>query len=142
MKKKKLFMIIVLFLSIITACTNDDKNKENVDLDDINQENKINSIEEFENEIKVLKLNYDKVQMVAGFVGAKEGIKLYIGNSKLEIYKFDKQSSDYQKAYNNQKIIVNGKNEYSAIVKNGYALLIDEDFPEYDKIISIFERLN
>ncbi len=73
--------------------------------------------------------------------GAKTGNKYISENKALEIYQYEKSSDSYKNAEKNQKITVEGFGDFEAIVKNGYALIIDKDYPHYDEIIALFNKL-
>lgn len=147
-----LFIVFVLFICVTGCGTNDqEENKSNNNTieenetkkDEVKTENnnEITSIDDFENEVKTLGISYTKVQMAAEYVGAESGIKLKSGDYKLEIYKFDSSSNTYKTAEQNQKLSMEGYGDFDAIVKNGYAIMIDKDFPQYDKVIEIFNKL-
>lgn len=140
--KKKTFglFFVILLLFTFTACGTS-KEKSNKENDDIAESDKIKSITEFKTEVKNLGVTFDEVQLVAISVGAKEALRLTSGQSKLDIYFFDETTDDYKKAYQSQKIISYGTDEQKAIVKNGYAVVIPNDYPEYDEIIKLVNRL-
>lgn len=115
---------------------NNDKEKEPIE-----ETKELTSIEDFENEVKNLGISYTKTQMAAEYINAQSGIKLISGDSQLEIYKFDINSNAYKTAEQKQKVTMDGFGDFDAIVKNGYALMIDDNFPQYDKVIEIFNSL-
>lgn len=130
--KKLLFSLlaIIVCLSFATGC--DNKNVTS---------NNISSVDEFSQEVKELGINYVETEMAGSYIGAESGIKLTADNKKLEIYKYNTSTEEYKNAEANQKITITGIGSYDAIVKNGYALLIDEDYPQYDSIIELFNKL-
>ena len=142
---KKVFttlFIVTISLFMITGCgdkENTNKDVENNDTPTVN--NSISSINDFVSEVKKLGIEVNETQMLASMVGAESGSKLTIDGKKLEIYHFDTSSDEYIEAEKNQKITLSGYGSYDAIVKNGYALMIDSSFPEYNSIIDIFNRL-
>lgn len=99
------------------------------------------SLNDFENDVKKLVANIEITQMAAEYVGAESGIKLKSNNSKIEIYKFDKNSSTYQTAEKNQQLTMEGFGNFDAKVQNGYALIIDENFPNKTDIENLFNKL-
>lgn len=142
MKKIYVFMLIFVLTFTITGC--DSKSKENSDANNTPTEEKLNeitSIEDFEKEVKKMGISCKKTQMVAEYIGAQSGIKLECNNSALEIYKFSNSSDAYKAAEKEQKISMEGFGKFDAVVKNGYALMIDVNFPQHDKIIELFDKL-
>ena len=142
---KKIFIslfAIIICLSLTTGCNSNNEEITNEQNNNINEtESKLSSIDDFENEIKKLGINYEKIKMDSSYIGAEEGIKLTSNDKTLEIYKYNDKTDSYKTAENTQKITLTGIGSYDAIVKNGYALLIDNDFPQYDSIIEIFNKL-
>ena len=76
-------------------------------------------------------------------VGASEGFKLKSGETKVEIYKFDKSSDAYINAEKSQKLTLSGlDSSFDAKVKNGYAYVIDNEFQKHDEVVKLLEQLN
>ena len=144
---KKLFLsllAIVICLSLTTGCDSkmeNNSNDNNTNNTEEKNNNKLTSISDFEKEIKTLGISYKKTEMVASYIGAESGIKLTADDKVIEIYKYDITTDEYKTAESNQQITITGVGNYDAIVKNGYALLIDDDFPKYNFIIEIFNKL-
>ena len=131
---KKVLMVLFSFMLIIsfTGC-NKTENKDN---------SSFQSISDFEAEVKKVVVIKEETVLVASAFNAKDGLKLVTENEKiLEIYSFDKNSAAYKKAEKNQKLTLEGFGEFDAIVKNGYAIAIEEDFPKYQEILNIFNKL-
>lgn len=95
----------------------------------------------FKNDVKKIVPNSETIEMAASLVGAKSGIKIKSGNSQLEIYEFDENSNEYKTAEEDQQLMLEGFGSFSAIVKNGYALTIDDNFPEKEEIEKLFNDL-
>ena len=83
------------------------------------------AFKKFENELSDRGIKYEAVKMAAEMVGAKEGWKYLIGDGRVEIYRYDKNSDNYMMALKNSEIILSGFGRFPAIVANGYAMLID-----------------
>ena len=65
------------------------------------------------------------------------------GETKVEIYKFDKSSDAYKDAEKSQKLTLSGlDSSFDATVKNGYAYVIDNEFPKHDEVVNLLEQLN
>ena len=147
-----IFLTLILCFCLIGCgdkVENTDKDNKNNDTninDNSNQsDQKTNSntftISEFITKVQDIATDMEKTEMMASFIGANEGYKLSNDNTKLEIYSFDKSSEAYKQAEESQKISMEGFGEFNAIVKNGYALVIDENFPEYSRTLELFEKL-
>lgn len=142
---KKLFISLLCLVAVfsITACGNDKKNTTNNNNDTNTNEtnNSLSSINDFETEFQKLNIEYEKTEMAAAFVGAESGVKLTSSDYKLELYSFDKNSEAYKTAEETQQLSMEGFGNFDAIVKNGYAIMIDNDFPNYDDVMNIFDKL-
>ncbi len=154
MKKYLSLVMIIALVFCLTGCGDkeaDNKKDESSNnttnettdnnQEETNKETELTSINDFESEVQKLGIDYEKTDMVASYINAETGIKLKSGDTKLEIYKFDSSSEAYKKAETNQKVTMEGFGDFEAIVKNGYALMIDNNFPQYDKVIEIFNKL-
>ncbi len=144
MKKIMTILFAGLICLSLTGCGSENKttidNKDN-DTNISEDTNSLTSIDDFEKEVKNLGITYTKTDMVATYINAESGIKLVNGDYKLEIYKFDSSTDAYKNAEKNQKVTMEGFGDFDAIVKNGYALMIDDEFPKYDSVIEIFNKL-
>lgn len=145
MKKISVLLVIFVLSFAITGCgqkaensTNNDNSANN---ETVKEEKQLSSIDDFKNEVKELGINFEETKMSAEYINAESGLKLTSDGQKLEVYKFDTNSEHYKTAEENQKVTMDGFGSFDAIVKNGYALMIDDDFPQYDKVIEIFNKL-
>ena len=145
MKKISVLLVIFVLCFAITGCgqnvensTNNDNSAKN---ETVKEEKQLSSIDDFKNEVKELGINFEETKMSAEYINAESGLKLTSDGKKLEVYKFDTNSEHYKTAEENQKVTMDGFGSFDAIVKNGYALMIDDDFPQYDKVIEIFNKL-
>ena len=139
---KKTFLVLMCFVLLLTGCGKENTNntatnkgngataKENVDLTNV------------QSKIENLGVNVSKEEVFYEMVGASDGMKLLSDEYRIEIYKFDKKSDEYKLAEQNQKLTLDGSEmSFDAVVKNGYAYLIDDEFPEHDAIVNILEQL-
>lgn len=140
--KKFLIILLLLIVSITLAGCEEEKNSIN-DINDGNTtvEESTYTLSDFENDVKAKVNDIEKSEVYFQLIGAVDGFKLHSGDSRLEIYKYDKNSSDYKLAEQNQQITMQDFGSFDAIVKNGYALIIDEDFPNKQEIENLFNKL-
>lgn len=156
--KKNIIIILVLVL-LFTGCENkeeqkiaDDKTKNNVQevKEDENKEQKEEvkeekiNLENLEAKLNELNINITTIKMEASYVKAIEGYKYKTNNATLEVYKFDTSSEAYKKAETNQKITLesgNYRQNFNAVVKNGYAYILDNKFPEQEKVKELLNKL-
>ena len=140
--KKFLIILLLLIVSITLAGCEEEKNSIN----DINNgnttvEESTYTLSDFENDVKAKVNDIEKSEVYFQLIGAVDGFKLHSGDSRLEIYKYDKNSSDYKLAEQHQQITMQDFGSFDATVKNGYALIIDEDFPNKQEIENLFNKL-
>lgn len=146
---KKLLIITLAFgLAItLTGCGNDNKEQTTDNNDNKSEQSQTQtsySLSDFENDVKALIPTMQKSEVFYQMVGAIDGFKIYDSTdqtARIEIYKFDKASDEYKKAEADQKLYMNNFS-FDATVKNGYAFIIDDEFPEHDKIIELFNKLS
>lgn len=100
------------------------------------------TIDNIQKHIESLGIKVEVDEPFYKLVGAKAGIKIYSGDSRIEIYRFDKNSDAYKNAEKEQKLSSGGISSFDAVVKNGYAYLIDDDFPNHSEVVSLLEKLN
>lgn len=100
------------------------------------------TIDNIQKHIESLGINVEVDEPYYKLVGANAGIKIYSGDSRIEIYRFDKSSDAYKKAEKEQKLSSGGIASFDAVVKNGYAYLIDDNFPKRSEIISLLDKLS
>ena len=112
---------------------------ERDDSDKAANNDKIN-INNIKSEIEKLGINVEEKDAYYEMVGASDGIKIYSGDYRIEIYKFDKSSDKYIEAEKNQKLKT-AISSFDATVKNGYAYLIDDQFPKHDEVLKLLEQL-
>lgn len=104
--------------------------KENITLDNI------------QSKIEALGITCEKTEVYYQMVRATNGFKLNVDDTRVEIYKFNKSSDAYKKAEKEQKLTLNDMDmSFDAKVQNGYAYIIDDEFPEYEKVVSILNQL-
>ncbi len=145
MKKISVLLVIFVLCFAITGCgqnvENNTNNDNSTNNETVKEEKKLSSIDDFKNEVKKLGIDFEETKMSAEYINAESGLKLTSDGKKLEVYKFDTNSEHYKTAEENQKVTMDGFGSFDAIVKNGYALMIDDNFPQYDKVIEIFNKL-
>lgn len=143
-KKGLIISLSLLALFGITGCNNKENNND--DTNNIQENDKQNTntvtLNNLESKIKDLGITVSKTQTSYEMVGAKNGYKLKSGETTLEVYQYDTNSESYKSAEANQKITLEEMNmSFDAIVKNGYAYILDGNFPQYDKVIEILNKL-
>ena len=122
-------------LMLITSFAGCNKAKEKND-------SSLKGISEFGYKVKNLVTIKEETVPVYSMISAKDGLKLKTEDEKvLEIYSFDTSSEAYKKAEKNQKLTLEGFGEFDAIVKNCYTITISEDFPKYQEIMNIFNKM-
>lgn len=146
MKKKIIFImsIFAMFLCLTgcgsTTTDSNDNSKSNNDNLKIKTAEKIN-IDNIQSKISELGVSTETGEVYYQMVGAEKGIKLYSGDYRVEIYKFNKSSDEYKTAENTQKLSISEDYSFDAVVKNGYAYVIDNEFPNYDAVVSLLDKL-
>lgn len=147
--KKFLTICFAFVLAItLTGCgsnnNSSDKKDNNNEQTEQTGQNESYDLSAFENDVKELVPEMVKSEVYYQMVGAIDGFKIYNNSDetyRVEIYKFDKNSEEYKKAEADQKLSMDSLS-FDAKVKNGYALLIDDEFPKHDEIIKLFEKLD
>ncbi len=125
MKKTLALFVVVFLLFGLIGCG---KTEEKATSDDAIVKNPIeeNAFESFENTLKEKGVQYEKIQMVAEYIGAEKGYKYKIENGTIELYQYDKTSEKYKKAEEKQTVSLEGFGDFSATVSNGYAMIIND----------------
>lgn len=149
MKKVLGVLIVMIGLFTITGCNNNSNDNSQTNSNNQNQANEQQEqvetssygLNDFENDVKELVADVETTEMAAEYVGAESGIKLTSGDYKIELYQFDKNSSTYQTAEESQQITMEDFGNFDAKVQNGYALIIDESFPNKTDIENLFDKL-
>lgn len=148
MKKTLFFLVVLVGLLTITGCdsTKNEKNNDNSNQEQKEEQPQVEKdtydINDFESDVKALISDVNVTEMAAELVGAESGIKLTSNDSKVELYKFDKNSSTYKTAEENQQLTMEGFGNFDATVQNGYAMIIDENFPNKADVENLFNKLN
>lgn len=144
MRKLSKLILVVTFTLMLAGCggnknTVEDK-KDNTNSGTVEKET-IN-LENLQSKIEALGISCEKTEVYYQMVGATNGFKLNAEDTRVEIYKFDKSSDAYKKAEKEQKITLDGMDmSFDAKVQNGYAYIIDNEFPKYDEVINILNNL-
>lgn len=138
---KKGLLMLLCFVLLLTGCGKDNSAAPSQSATSSQSEETVN-LTNVQSKIENLGVNITKEEVFYEMVGASDGIKLLSGEYRIEIYKFDKNSDAYKLAEQNQQLSLDGSEmSFDAIVKNGYAYLIDDEFPEHDNIVNILEQL-
>lgn len=144
MKRLSKLMLVIAFVLLLVGCGNEKNNNDTPKNKDNNpvEKEKIN-LTNIQNKIENLGITCEKSDAFYQMVGASEGFKLKSGETKVEIYKFDKSSDAYKNAEKSQKLTLSGlDSSFDATVKNGYAYVIDNEFPKHDEVVKLLEQLN
>lgn len=143
-KKGLIISLSLLALFGVTGCNNKENsndNSNNIQENDKQTNDKV-TLSNLESKIKDLGITVSKVQTAYDMVGAKDGYKLKSNETTLEIYQFDTSSESYKNAEGNQQITLSEMNmSFDAVVKNGYAYILDDNFPQHDKVVEILDKL-
>lgn len=73
----------------------------------------------FEEELAEKAIAYEKINMAADMIGAVEGYAYKIGESKVELYRFDTESDAYKNAESSGKVVLEFFNTEIDILLNG-----------------------
>lgn len=136
-------LVLIGFISPSEIETEEDISHTNIVENDgsanMTNDGKIN-MSNIKSEIEKLGIDVEEKNAYYEMVGASDGVKIYSGDYRIEIYKFDKSSEKYIEAEKNQKLKTT-ISSFDATVKNGYAYLIDDQFPKHDEVIKLLEEL-
>ena len=143
---KRIF-ILGLTLFLLTGCGNakvdNNTNKKEDSKQTTTEEVKENiNLLNIKNKIDELGITTSEEDVFFQMVGANAGTKIYSGDYRVEIYKFDTSTAEYKKAESSQKLEISEDMTFDAVVKNGYAYIIDDDFPQHDAVVELLNGLN
>lgn len=143
--KKFLFvnLAILTLCFFLVGCGNKSTNENKPSNDNNTPTSKENiTLDNIQSKIEALGITCEKTEVYYQMVGATNGFKLNVDDTRVEIYKFNKSSDAYKKAEKEQKLTLNDMDmSFDAKVQNGYAYIIDDEFPEYEKVVSILNQL-
>lgn len=143
--KKFLFvnLAILTLCFFLVGCGNKSTNESKPSNDNNTPTSKENiTLDNIQSKIEALGITCEKTEVYYQMVGATNGFKLNVDDTRVEIYKFNKSSDAYKKAEKEQKLTLNDMDmSFDAKVQNGYAYIIDDEFPEYEKVVSILNQL-
>lgn len=144
MKKSLLLSVLLLLtLSLVGCSSKTDTNKEKIIPKSETKKIITKDINYFKSEVTKVVDGYKEDSAYYQMVGAEDGFKVLNSREEIvaEIYVFDKKSEDYINAEKQQKLCLYGENCFLAVIKNGYALVTDDERYQ-EKIINIFNQLN
>ncbi|MCO8193380.1 hypothetical protein [Anaerofustis sp. NSJ-163] len=141
MKLKKLLALLIVALMAVSfvACGGKTNNTEETQT----SEPKI-TVEEFKAELKNLGIEGTEEETMYELVGATAGFKFTADDKTLELYTFDKDSNAYKNAKKDGKLTMESLGSEiteNVTVANGYAIILPTDFPQYDAVLALFNRL-
>lgn len=139
MKIKKIIAVLLIGLMAVSFAACGSNNSDS----DKPKENPITA-EEFKTEIGNLGIKATEEETMFELVGAKSGYKLSADGKTLELYVFDKDSEAYKNAEKDGKLTMESLGSditENVKVANGYAIILPSDFPQYEKVLALFERL-
>lgn len=140
MKKIFIGIMAVLVCFTLTACNSN--NSSNNEKNENKQEESTSNLSNVQSEIEALGVECEKTETAYEMVGAIDGFKLNSDDYTLEIYKFDTSSDAYKTAEENQELVLDGMDySFDAKVQNGYAYIIDDNFPQHDEVVKILNNL-
>ena len=142
MKKLLTLMMIGVVTFTLVGCGNDEKNEKTTEKKDntVEKDNSVN-LSNVQKKIEELGVKLEKTQTAYDMVGANDGFKLTSDDYRIEIYKFDKASEAYKTAETKQALTLDGFGDMNATVKNGYAYILDDEFPQHDAVKNIWDQL-
>lgn len=146
MKKILLSIFAILVCFSLTGCANktenDKSNNDNSNKTNTNKTEEKVTLDNLEEKVKSLGIIFEKTETAYAMVGAKAGYKLSTDEGRVEVYQFDKSGDAYKTAEKKQQLVIESMNyTFEAKVQNGYAYIIDKEFPQYDKVVSLLEKL-
>lgn len=142
--KKFLFvnLAILTLCFFLVGCGNKSTNENKTSNDNTPTSKENITLDNIQSKIEALGITCEKTEVYYQMVGATNGFKLNVDDTRVEIYKFNKSSDAYKKAEKEQKLTLNDMDmSFDAKVQNGYAYIIDDEFPEYEKVVSILNQL-
>lgn len=142
--KKFLFvnLAILTLCFFLVGCGNKSTNENKTNNDNTPTSKENITLDNIQSKIEALGITCEKTEVYYPMVGATNGFKLNVDDTRIEIYKFNKSSDAYKKAEKEQKLTLNDMDmSFDAKVQNGYAYIIDDEFPEYEKVVSILNQL-
>lgn len=144
MKKIFSFILVLTISFVLAGCSSNEVNTTEDSNTNNTEQAVTKDLSYFKEEAERLVTDSTESEVYYSMVGATNGVKIYNSDESLriEIYEFDEDSGSYKEAEEDQQLCISDDYCFSATVKNGYALLIDDDFPNYDEIISIFNDLD
>ena len=144
MKKNFLTKVAILTLCFfLVGCgnktTNEDKTNNNNNTPTVKENITLDNVQ---SKIEALGITCEKTEVYYQMVGAANDYELSAADTRVEIYKLDESRNAYKKAEKEQKITLDGMDmSFDAKVQNGYAYIIDNDFPKYEEVVNILNKL-
>jgi hypothetical protein len=143
-KMKKIF-VAMMCLSLLTACSQDNKtaDKDNNLSNDMN--NAVEDIEDtakswygnFENALKDNEISYASKEALDGTsIGAAEGYRYTMDNGQIDVYRYE-DGDDFRKIMNDKKLDIDGKSQNVEI--NDHYVIVSDGLS--DNILNIFRNL-
>lgn len=127
MKKLIVMFLVTIFICGLVGCGANNITDETASGTNQTQGEESKTVfDRFEQALSDKDITFEKIQMAADLVGAKQGVKYKIGNGSVELYSFDKSSETYRTAEDKQALTLEGFGDFSCVVTNGYALLVND----------------
>ena len=145
--KKRIFgiLLIAVMIIVLTGCGSTESSKSNEGKTNNNTQKESSekiTLDNIKGKVEALGIIVEADEPYYQMVGAEAGLKLHSGDYRVEIYKFNKSSDAYKNAEKNQKLSLGDDMDFDAVVKNGYAYLIDDEFPSHDEVVALLEKLS
>lgn len=102
------------------------------------EENKKTVFEQFEEGLKNLNIQYEKVPMASDLLGAKEGVKYKTSNGNIEIYLFE-DGDTFNKVKANKSVEMEGFGSFPVLINGNLVML--EDSSIGNDIINLFNSV-
>jgi len=94
----------------------------------------------FEKGLNSANIHYQSTEMGADLIGAEEGRKYKFDEEKVELYRFDEDSDEFQDVIQHKAVTLEGFGSFPVEV-NGNMVLMIEDTKNKDIILEIFYGL-
>ena len=156
MKKNSKKIITILIASItalsLTSCGNNKDTTNNSPANsysadivspDTNETAQLDKFVQFETGLSQKNIEYETIEKMGNMVGAKEGYGYkFIDGTSVELYLFDKDSTEYKEAVKTNKLYLEAFDIYMDVVFNDdMCIYYDENISSTEYIEEIFNNL-
>lgn len=140
--KKRLFILLLALTVILLSACGDGANENEAEEESADKSETEANSDELNNMVKHLKDNGFNIGMesekAADMIGATQGLAVELDNSIVELYLYDKESSDLEKIKDNGEYSTQGF-AIPAVVNGNIVLISHDEHPEKNKVVDAFE---